>query len=226
MIQLRSCLVINCSRPDRENSPVTARLLTFIALAACLALLSGCAVLPGSQPVRIDKYVLEYNPVESAPGSESELPVMIITVPRAHGGYDTSRIAYREQQFGLRYYSKSRWADTPARMLAPLLAEAMTDTGEFRALSVSPGSLSARYRLDSELIHFYQDFTVQPSELRIMLRAQLVNVIDNQVLASRLFDVREAASSEDAYGGVQAANRASGRLLEELAQFCKARTNR
>jgi cholesterol transport system auxiliary component len=226
MIQLRSCLVINYSHPDRENSPVSARLLTFIALVACLVMLSGCAVLPGSQPVRIDKYVLEYNPVESSSGSETELPVMIITVPRAHGGYDTSRIAYRKQQFGLLYYSKSRWADTPARMLAPLLAEAMTDTGEFRALSVSPGSLSARYRLDSELIHFYQDFTVQPSEVRIMLRAQLVSLVDNQVLASRLFDVREASLSEDAYGGVQAANRASGRLLVELAQFCKTRTDR
>ena len=172
------------------------------------------------------KYVLEYSPAESVSADESELPVLLVTVPRAHGGYDTARIAYRKRQFGLSYYSKSRWADTPARMLAPLVAEAMNNTGEFRALHVSPGSLSARYRLDSELIHFYQDFTVQPSEMRIMLRAQLVSLMDNRVLASRLFDLREAAYSEDAYGGVQAANRASARLFDELAQFCKAGARR
>jgi len=54
MIQLRSCLVVNYSHPDRENSPVSARLLTFIALVACLVMFSCCAVLPGSQPVRND----------------------------------------------------------------------------------------------------------------------------------------------------------------------------
>ncbi|MDX1698228.1 MAG: hypothetical protein R3308_08065, partial [Thiohalobacterales bacterium] len=93
-------------------------------------------------------------------------------------------------------------------------------------LYASPGALSARYRLDSELIHFHQDFTVRPSEVRITLRAQLVGLDNNRVIASRLIDLREAADSEDAYGGVQAANRASTRLLGELAQFCKTGTGR
>jgi cholesterol transport system auxiliary component len=40
------------------------------------------------------------------------------------------------------------------------------------------------------------------------------------VLASAEFDETEAAPSDDPYGGVLAANRALGRLLERLAAFC------
>ena len=210
----------------RGNKRVTVARKTLYMLCYALILLPGCAVLPGPSQVVENKYVLEYDKAVSTPIETGQLPVMLITVPRAHGGYDSSRFAYRKQLYGLRYYARSRWADTPARMLAPLVAEAINHTGQFQALYATPGSIGARYRLDSELIHFYQDFTVQPSEMRIALRAQLVDLHDNQVLATRLIDVREAAKSEDAYGGVRAANRATMRLLDELAQFCQSRIDR
>ena len=56
--------------------------------------------------------------------------------------------------------------------------------------------------------------------MHVTLRAQLVDLGTQRVVASRLFDIREAAPSEDAYGGVLAANRAVPRLLEELVAFC------
>ena len=208
---------------------MSARLRILAALLS-VPLFSGCAVLPGPNLVAINKYVLEYDTTVFAnvagDEAEAEAPVMIVSVPRVNGGYDTSRIAYRKQQYDLRYYSKSRWVDTPAQMLAPLIAEAMNATGKFRTIYASPGTSAAGYRLDSELIHFYQDFTVQPSEMRITLRAQLIDLVENKMLASRLFDLREAATSEDAYGGVQAANRATARLLDELIQFCKTQADR
>jgi cholesterol transport system auxiliary component len=39
-------------------------------------------------------------------------------------------------------------------------------------------------------------------------------------VATRQFDITELADTEDAYGGVVAANRAVTRLLDELANFC------
>lgn len=185
-----------------------------------LVLLAGCSVLPGVTPGVQDRYMLEYPAVERPVAGRAGLPVMMVTVPRAHGGYDTSRIAYLQRQYGLRYYAKSRWADTPARMLAPLLAEAMSATGAYTAVFASPGSLTAKYRLNSELIRLHQDFTVQPSEVHLTLRVQLVELSANRVLAAHLFDVREPAASDDTYGGVQAANAAIARLLEDVAAFC------
>jgi cholesterol transport system auxiliary component len=199
---------------------VARNLLTVVAATL---LLTACSLLPEPKPVAQDKYLLEYTPAEVTPGAD-DMPVLMVTTPRAHGAYDTARIAYMQQQFGLRYYVHSRWADTPSRMLAPLLAEAMNATGRFQAQHGSPGMLSAQLRLDTELLRFHQDFTVQPNQMHITVRAELVDLTDLRIIASRLFDIRETATSEDAYGGVQAANRATAQLMEQLAQFCLAST--
>ena len=194
-----------------------ARNLTTLLIMVWL--LAACSLLPEPKPAVLDKYLLEFTPAAPVPGREG-MPVLVVTAPRAHGAYDTTRIAYMQQQYGLRYYVRSRWADTPSRMLMPILAEAISATGEFQALSGSPGRLAADLRLDSELLRFHQDFTVQPSQMHITLRAKLVDLNDQRMIATRLFDIQEAAASEDTYGGVQAANRAVARLAEQLSRFC------
>lgn len=190
----------------------------FVVLLA-VSLLAACSMLPEPKPAALDKYLLEYVPAQVSPGA-GELPVLMVTTPHAHGAYDTTRIAYMQQQFGLRYYVRSRWADTPARMLTPILAEAVSASGSFRALAAGAGRIAADLRLDSELLRFHQDFTVTPSEAHVTLRAKLVDPLNQRVIATRLFDIREQAPSEDTYGGVQAANQAVARLMEQLSQFC------
>jgi cholesterol transport system auxiliary component len=192
-------------------------------LAGLLLLVSGCSMLPQPVPVTQDQYVLEYTSDERL-GVEprKDAPVMIVTRPRAHGGYDTPRIAYMEKRYGLRYFTRSLWADVPAVMLAPLIAAALQQTGEFQAFQKPPGALSASLRLDTELVRFHQDFTRQPSVMRLTLRAELIDAQRNKVIAIRQFDITEPAASDDAYGGVVAANRAVARLLDELALFCLA----
>ncbi len=186
-----------------------------------LLLLTGCSVLPGPPPQPTEQYTLEYTAApQSADTPGSAAPVLIVSAPRAHGGYDSARIAYMEKAYGLRYYTRSRWAATPARMLAPLLADAIQETGRYQALHRPPGSVAADVRLDTELIRFHQDFTVQPSAMRVTLRAQLVDLQAGRVLATRLFDVKQVAATENAYGGVVAANQAVQQLLQELARFC------
>jgi len=189
-------------------------------VAAVLWLASGCALLTPPEPVAIDQYVLEYESTGKSPLQDA--PVLVVTIPRAHGGYDTPRMAYMQQAYGLRYYTLSRWADTPARMLAPLLAEAVQETGRFQAVYAVPGSIAADLRLDTELVQLHQDFTRQPSAVHLAMRAQLVDVRKGRVIATRQFDVVESADTDDAYGGVLAANRAVGQLLSGLAQFCVA----
>lgn len=57
-------------------------------------------------------------------------------------------MAYMQQAYGLRYYTRSRRADTPACMLAPLVADTMQATGQFQALYATPGSIAVDMRLD------------------------------------------------------------------------------
>jgi cholesterol transport system auxiliary component len=96
----------------------------------------------------------------------------------------------------------------------------MQSTGQFQALYTTPGSVSADMRLDTELIRFHQDFRPRPSEVRITLRAQLIDLAQGRVIATWMVDRSGVAETDDAYGGVVAANRLLGQVLDELAQFC------
>lgn len=194
---------------------------SFLYLVATSWLLSACSLLPKPEPVSINQYLLEYSSgPQAVQQTLTDAPVILITVPRAHGGYGTSRIAYMQEDYGLRYYTRSRWADNPARMLAPLLADAVQATGQFQALYTTPGSVSADMRLDTELIRFHQDFRKQPSEMRITLRARLIDLKRGRIIATWQVDRFGKAQTDDAYGGVVAANRLLSQVLDELAQFC------
>jgi len=69
-------------------------------------------------------------------------------------------------------------------------------------------------------LRLQHDFSVQPSRVRFTLRADLVDNATRQVIAGREFDATVVAASDDAYGGVVAANGAVQAVLAELADFC------
>ena len=177
-------------------------------------LLAACAPL---QPPEVPgTYVLDARPAPAARKPAREAAVAL-GGPRARPGFDTARMAYVRRAHEIEYFAKHRWADTPARMLAPLLVEALEPAGEFR--SAAPGAVTAGLRLEVEIARLYQDFTARPSRIRFTLRAQLVDAGSRQVVGTREFDEVEAAPSEDAYGGVVAANRALERLLRQVVDF-------
>jgi len=196
--------------------------LNYSAAAALLALLlSGCSAL---QPPRVEQptlYLLDAPPGLAARQPQRDL-VIEVDAPRAQAGFDTAQMAYVREPHRLDYYAGNRWVDAPARMLAPLLVEALGRSGAFRAVLRAPNSVNADLRLDTELVRLQQDFRTQPSRVQLTLRAQLVDLRANRVIATREFDAEESASSEDARGGVIAANRALARILGELIAFCSS----
>jgi cholesterol transport system auxiliary component len=191
-----------------------------VAVSTMLAMLmAGCA---GLQPPRTESpalYLLEAQPAAVAKRPRQNL-VLAVNPPSARPGFDTLQMAYVRQAHKLEYYAKSRWADTPSRMLAPLLAEALEQSGSFRAVVRTTNPIPADLRLDTELIRLQHDFITQPSRVELALRAQLYDINSKKVLAVREIEATENAASEDAYGGVIAANRALARVLGQLAEFC------
>ncbi len=189
-----------------------------VPIAVLLA--AGCAGLqpPPAQPV--STYVLDARP------SVARLPqrdlAVAVSLPRARPGFDTPQMAYLRREHEIEYFANSRWADAPARMLAPLVAQALEAAGCWRSVVLAPSGVSAELRLDSELVRLAQDFTARPSRVRLTLRAELIDAGSRRVLAARELDEVESAPSDDPYGGVVAANRALERLLGRLAEFCAA----
>jgi cholesterol transport system auxiliary component len=64
-----------------------------------------------------------------------------------------------------------------------------------------------------------QQFFSTPSRVRLALRVQLIDLKQQRIISTRDFEVSEEAPSDDAYGGVIAANRATAKLLEQVADW-------
>jgi cholesterol transport system auxiliary component len=204
--------MMNRNRTER----ISCRVLQALA---CIMLLAGCTGLHAPQVESSHIYVLDARvPVKTVKIKRDV--VLAVSMPRARPGYDTSRIAYMRQPNELDYFVVNRWADTPARMLEPLLVQALEQTHSFRAIVRTPGEVSANIRLDTDLIRLQQNFETQPSKVQLTLRVQLIDVTDKRVLAVKIFDETENAASDNAYGGVITANRLLQRVLEQLSDFC------
>lgn len=184
-----------------------------------ILLLAGCTGLPTPQAASQTIYVFEAQH-ETKPAQHKRNLVLAISSPEARPGFDTPEMVYVQKLHELNYFVASRWADTPAHMLEPLLMQAMEQNGGFRAVVQATDSVPADIRLDTELVRLQQDFMTQPSQIQISLRVQLIDVRGQRVLAVKQFDESETASSENAYGGVTAANRALQRVLDQLVEFC------
>jgi cholesterol transport system auxiliary component len=191
-----------------------------LAAFAIAVLLPGCA--PFQPPVASARtYVLDAQP-RPAPHYANRNLVLAVGVPRARAGFDTVQMAYVRRPHELEYFAKNQWADTPARMLAQAIAQAIAQSGAVRAVVQAPGAVPAELRLDVELLRLLQDFTARPSRVRLTLQAQLIDTGTGRVLVMREFDVSEETPSDDAYGGVIAANRALTRLLGQVTELVAA----
>lgn len=187
---------------------------------------AGCANLLPKPPVAPASYTLDNAPraVTSLPRDPAVAgtarPTLAVNRPQASPGYDSVGIVYTRESQRLGTYANSVWVDTPARMLMPMMVAAIESTRAFPAVVQSPSAARADIELDTEILRLQQDFSSQPSRVRFSLRASLVDSMTRRVLASEQFDAVVDSTSEDARGGVVAADAAVRNVVNRLAALC------
>jgi cholesterol transport system auxiliary component len=186
---------------------------------ALLALLvAGCAPVGPLGQNGVQTHVLA---VPAAPRAVPVVsgPVLLVSPPGVRAGLDSRRIAYVQRPFELSYFARSEWADTPARMLQPLLVQSLEGSGAFRAVVAGPSPAATDLRLETEVLALQQEFLTTPSVARVSLRAQVVDPASRRVVATETFEAVEPADSADPYSGVVASNRALARVLADVTAF-------
>lgn len=201
-------------------------ILRLLAAALVLTLTSACSALRPTASEQPAFYSLD-NARLDAPGAPAEMPkaapaaaTLIVNPPQAASGFKSQRIVYVRTAHQLEYYAHSEWIDPPAHMIAPLIVAALESRGRFRAVILTPSVAAGELRLDTEIIRLQHELASAPSRVRLTLRAYLVDNATRQVLSWREFDESVAVASEDPYGAVVAANRATPVVLGKLADFC------
>lgn len=186
-------------------------------LLSCM--LAAC-VLPRSTESPVHTYLLTLDESAWDTVARTAQPavhgVLLVGLPQAEAGFDQPRMAYLQRPYEVNYYASNQWADAPARMLVPLLVRSLESTGLWHAVVPMPTAVKGDYRLDTSGLVLQQEFLQRPSRTRVLLRAQLVEMKEQHVMGARSFEALEPAPSDDAYGGVLAANRATAKVLQAM----------
>ena len=192
----------------------------FILIA--LLLLSACSsslLMQKTPPV--SSYLLEWNDSQAASVTayNAQVPGIRLSSISAAAGFDGSQIIYIRTAHQLEHYRYHRWVEAPPRMLEPLLMRTLEGSGLFSAVLGSDSAVRADLQLDAELLHLQQVFSDDGSEVQLALSVNLVNVVKARLIASQRFSIIEPVTVPTPYGSVQAANRATARLLIALQDF-------
>ncbi|MBB1075638.1 membrane integrity-associated transporter subunit PqiC [Rhodoferax sp. 4810] len=193
------------------------------ALGVALLALTACSALRPATSHPPIVFLLDAQPGQvSAPapiGAALSLPTLLVNPVQAAAGFDSQRLIYLREDHQLAYFAHSEWANPPARMLGPLLVAAIDGTGAFGSVVLTPASVSGDFRLSTQIIRLQHNFQTHPSRVQFTLRAYLINETTRKVLGWREFSAEAVAATENAQGGVTAANLAVQDVLAQLAQF-------
>ncbi len=189
----------------------------WIATAILSLLLSSCSIFSPVNTPKIDTY--EINTIPSVPVSRSSHSTIAVMQPESSAIYNTTEIAYTIAAYQVAYFARSRWIDTPPRMLQQLMIQTLQNTHHFKAVMFPTFTGHIDYVLSSQLVKLEQDFSVNPSLVKMIVRAQLLDAKTSRVLAVKQISVVVPAPQNTPYGGVMAANQAAADIVRQIAQF-------
>ncbi len=190
-----------------------------LAITLVVFLIHGCGVLSSKTNEPIRTYILSAEIPTERPSVAPDVGTLLVNLPRAQSGFNTQRMAYVKREDEVSYFAFNQWAETPSRMFLPLLVKALERANLWDSVVQMPSPVRGDYQLIPENLLLQHEFTQKPSRVRIHLRLQLIQLKHSKVLATREFTVLENTKSDDPYGGVQASNVATGRLLQEIAAW-------
>lgn len=193
-----------------------------VTMSVVSLVLAGC-VMPRAAEGPLHTYLLspEKGAWSTQPSTNKHQAhgVLLLSTPQAEAGFDTPRMVYLTRPHEVGYYATNQWAETPVRMIGALLVQSLEQSGLWRVVVPMPSSARGDHRLDTQGLALQHEFLERPSQVRVGFRLQLVELRDQVVVGTRRFEVVENAPSDDAYGGVLAANRAVATLLEQVTDW-------
>ncbi|MCP1675524.1 cholesterol transport system auxiliary component [Natronocella acetinitrilica] len=188
--------------------------LRYLTSLCAALLLGGCMALNTPEEASTFWELRMNNP--PAANSPAAAGGLIVARVRAEANLDTTAMLYREADYEPRYYARSRWIDRPTRQLQTALIDGLEAAGTADVILRAPTQLSARYRLETELLALEHDYRGNTPHAVLRLRVQVLDQDQRSVLASRVISLREPMTASGPGAGVEAGNRALDEAIERI----------
>src|SRR5215468_1669577 len=180
-----------------------------LALASCSGLLGGSE--------RTHLYRL--TPKSTFPPDLPRRSVqLLIDVPLAPAGLDTSRIALSRSAVSIDYFADSEWTDRAPLLVQTALLQSFENSKAITALDRESVGLRADFILRTEIRHFeaVYDSSDGPPEVWVAINVRLVNPSSRDVVAQSSFERRQRASANDVPSIVSAFDEALGGVMKDI----------
>lgn len=198
------------------------------ALVAVLGLaLAGCVNFGGSPgSPAVVYYVLNDGVAQAPQGALAATPAetrdrtnartLLVLDTTANAFYDTDALVFSRSADTRGHYQFARWTERPGKRFADLMRARLEAQGAWRVATAGT-YVRGDVLLDTALVEFYHDARRAPGQVRLVLRAELVDLKQRTVLARRVFEREVPVASYDAVGAAEASSVAVGRVLDDLA---------
>jgi cholesterol transport system auxiliary component len=191
-----------------------------LALATLLGTLSACTLLPDAEPIRV--FLLPTGDVPANQSTGTLRQALRIHTPHASRILAGPRIAVVPNGNQISSYQGARWGDAAPTLLRDRLIEQFRRSGPVAVavpVSNEDSNLFAELELFSDLRAFQSEYVDGQPRVLVRLDAQLVSAVDQRILASRHFEIRQPSASPQLESVVDAFGQASDELSRQLQRW-------
>ena len=192
----------------------------FTLVALLSVALAGCVNFgEKSNTPAVVYYVLNDStpPAEPAP-LRAGAPTLLVLDTTTGSFYDTDQLVFSRSAGTRGQYQFARWTERPGKRFADLMRARLDRQGAWN-VSAAGGYVRGEVMLDTELVEFYHDAASEPGQVRLVLRAELVDLKQRTLLGRRVFEQQVPLTTYDAAGAAQASNLAVSRALDDLTAW-------
>ncbi|MGK2953450.1 MAG: ABC-type transport auxiliary lipoprotein family protein [Thiobacillus sp.] len=194
---------------------------TGFALVALLSVaLAGCVNFgeKANTPAVVYYVLTDTAPVASVVPARADAATLLVLDTTAGGFYDTDQLVFSRTAGTRGQYQFARWTERPGKRFADLMRARLDRHGAWN-VSAASGYVRGDLLLDTEMVEFYHDASREPGQVRLVLRAELLDMRQRTLLGRRVFEQLVPMTTYDAAGAAQASNVAASRALDELAAW-------
>jgi cholesterol transport system auxiliary component len=191
--------------------PVSRRLVPIVLVLA----LAGCSGLRGPAPPQLYRVTSKSTYPANLPHHSLQL---LVDVPLAPAGLDTSRIALTRSAVSIDYFADSEWTERAPLLVQTALLDSFENSKAISAIGRESIGLRADFILRTELRHFeaVYDSPNGPPEIWVVISVRLVNPAGRDIVAQTSFERRERASANDMQSIVSAFDEALGGVMKAI----------
>ena len=226
--------VRNRARPDAAVVRRTARGLSAamtgptavlprrLLLAVGLLGLSGCPRWLVSPP---PAHLYRLTPKSTFPPNLPRVTAqLLVDMPIAPAGLDTTRITLSRSPVSLDYFADSEWTDRVPPMVKSALVLSFAKSGAIVAIDRESIGLRADFLLKPEIRHFEAEYASgdTPPKIWVAIDVKLVKMPERVIIAQASFERQVAAAANDLPVIVAAFDEALGGVMKEIVLWTLA----